>query len=54
MGAAASYVKTDARLELVYEADRLQSRQPGSHDPVKPNKNSAGWNEDLSIVWLRC
>ena len=32
---AVLYVKMDARPALVYEADRLQSRQVGSHDPTK-------------------
>ena len=52
MGAAASYVKTNARFELVCEADRLQSRQVGSHDPHKLFMNVLAGKERRFVYCL--
>ena len=52
MDTAVPYVKMNARPALVYEADRLQSRQVGSHDPTEAHINvvKLAKGEDLSIV----
>ena len=52
MGAAASYVKTNARFELVCEAYRLQSRQVGSHDPHKLFMNVLAGKERRFVYCL--
>ena len=52
MGAAAPYIKTNIRFGLVYEADRLQSRQVGSHDPYKLLMNVLAGKERRFVYCL--